>query len=381
MNIRQSRPTNYTPYELVFGQHLLRHFNMIEEWKTNNINMEEDLPENIIENEECSESEDDDLYYVNKNFHTTSPSSWSLILFSDTIQEEKSNIEENSSSLTNGCSIVTFLPSFSQSLVSFSNTTQQENSNFNKDKSVIEKHKLDNQQDIQIINFQTCVAMNDCAILQKTTIDSQQQIQQTISENAEIVGEQTISIQDNIVNQITAKGKAIQEASNNPTSQYNIYCNIANRNLENYRSKMKHQMYTKYKIHKHTYEFGDLVKIQIDKIDHDSGDRSALPCKIYEVLPRNMYRLICQFGILNKVFSASVILPLGPKEFPELDNPPINLTVSIIEAARLQSNALADNIVCNCKENCLIAKCACRKVNTLCGSGCHLKNSKCQHKA
>ncbi|RIB29866.1 hypothetical protein C2G38_878827 [Gigaspora rosea] len=58
MNICCSRPTSYTPYELVFGQHLLRYFNMVEEWKQCNVNMEEDLPEDIIENGEGSENED-----------------------------------------------------------------------------------------------------------------------------------------------------------------------------------------------------------------------------------------------------------------------------------------------------------------------------------
>ncbi|CAG8757291.1 5529_t:CDS:2 [Cetraspora pellucida] len=45
MNIHCSRPTHHTPYELVFGQHPLRYFNMIEEWKQHNVNMEEDLSE------------------------------------------------------------------------------------------------------------------------------------------------------------------------------------------------------------------------------------------------------------------------------------------------------------------------------------------------
>ncbi|CAG8762228.1 5688_t:CDS:2, partial [Dentiscutata heterogama] len=38
-------PTRHTPYELVFGQHPLRYFNMIEEWKQHNVNMEENLLE------------------------------------------------------------------------------------------------------------------------------------------------------------------------------------------------------------------------------------------------------------------------------------------------------------------------------------------------
>ncbi|CAG8728637.1 10635_t:CDS:1, partial [Dentiscutata heterogama] len=90
---------------------------------------------------------------------------------------------------------------------------------------------------------------------------------------------------------------------------------------------MKYQMYTKYKIHEHTYKVGNLVKVQIDKINCVPKDRFALLCKVHKVFFRNMYRLISQFGIFDKVFLASVVLPLGPKEFSELDNPPINMTI------------------------------------------------------
>ncbi|CAG8653942.1 14970_t:CDS:2, partial [Cetraspora pellucida] len=56
MTIRCSRPTRHTPYELVFGQHPLCYFNMIEEWKQHNVNMEEDLLEDdqSITLQQCS---------------------------------------------------------------------------------------------------------------------------------------------------------------------------------------------------------------------------------------------------------------------------------------------------------------------------------------
>ncbi|KAF0361281.1 retrotransposon nucleocapsid protein [Gigaspora margarita] len=129
------------------------------------------------------------------------------------------------------------------------------------------------------------------------------------------------------------------------------------------------------------YEVGDLVKIQVAKIDRGPGDRCALPCKVFAVLPRKMYRLVCRFGVLDQTFSAGVVLPLGPKEYPELDNPQTNTTVSMIEAARLQSNTLASNKVYNCRGDCLTARCICKKANIVCGSGCHPKNSKCKHRA
>ncbi|CAG8609580.1 10288_t:CDS:1, partial [Dentiscutata heterogama] len=80
-------------------------------------------------------------------------------------------------------------------------------------------------------------------------------------------------------------------------------------------------------------------------------------------------------------FSASEVLPLGPREFSELDNHPTYKNVSIVKTARLQSNTFASNKSCNCRGNCLMAKCFCKKANVLCRSRCHSKNSKCKNRA
>ncbi|CAG8697026.1 8056_t:CDS:2 [Racocetra fulgida] len=104
----------------------------------------------------------------------------------------------------------------------------------------------------------------------------------------------------------------LQDSSNNLIHQHNIYRQAANRNLEDYRSKIEHQMRTKYNIHERSYKVGDLVKVQIAKIDRGPGDPGE-------------------------------VLPLGSRKFSELDDPPTNTTISVIEAARLQSNAIAGN--------------------------------------
>ncbi|CAG8817518.1 7655_t:CDS:2, partial [Dentiscutata erythropus] len=61
MNICRFKPTNNTLYKLVFGQHPLCNFNIIEEWKQHNINIEEDLPKGVIEDKEVSENENNNL--------------------------------------------------------------------------------------------------------------------------------------------------------------------------------------------------------------------------------------------------------------------------------------------------------------------------------
>ncbi|CAG8843740.1 8945_t:CDS:2, partial [Racocetra persica] len=143
-----------------------------------------------------------------------------------------------------------------------------------------------NQRDPQIVNSQIYVDVDsDYTMQQQSTFNGQQM--QPIVDNS---GEQINLICDDIKNQnfinshdyIPPKKRriqAIQEASNNLTSQHNIYLQVANKNLEEYRSKMKHQMHKKYNIHECVYEAGDLVKIQVAKIDHGPGDHCALPCK------------------------------------------------------------------------------------------------------
>ncbi|CAG8712695.1 20096_t:CDS:2 [Cetraspora pellucida] len=70
-------------------------------------------------------------------------------------------------------------------------------------------------------------------------------------------------------------------------------------------------MHTRYNIHKHIYKV------------------------VFSVLSNNMYNLICQFGILKNAFLTGEVLSLKLKEFPKLDNPSTDTTISIIEAAKL----------------------------------------------
>jgi hypothetical protein len=141
---------------------------------------------------------------------------------------------------------------------------------------------------------------------------------------------------------------------------------------------MEHRMAKKHKIRKHVYKIGDLVKVQIARIDRGPGDRNALPCKVITVLEDNMYRLACRFGVLRNAFAAGEILPLGPQEFADLEDPPMDQEVTLVEAARLQSAA---HITCSCKGSCLTTRCKCRKENIPCGSKCHPKSNSCKHKS
>ncbi|CAG8857067.1 31626_t:CDS:1, partial [Gigaspora margarita] len=56
---------------------------------------------------------------------------------------------------------------------------------------------------------------------------------------------------------------------------------------------------------------GTYVRIRVPPIDQSSTDCKALPCKIVEVLPNNLYRLGCTAGIINKCYSANEMELMG----------------------------------------------------------------------
>jgi len=177
------------------------------------------------------------------------------------------------------------------------------------------------------------------------------------------------------------RAQVLEDVTNDPIYQHKIYRRLANDNLERYHIRMEHSMDAKYRINKRNYKVGDLVKVHIAKIDCGPGDRSALPCKVAKVLDNNIYQLVCQFGILQNAFMAGEVLPLGPQEFLELEDPPMDTTITLVEAARLQSGALSGDITCTCKAKCLSMKCKCKKANIPCGSGCHAKNTGCKNRS
>ncbi|CAG8582529.1 4451_t:CDS:2, partial [Dentiscutata heterogama] len=239
MNIRCSRPTSHTPYELVFGQHLLHRFNIIEELKQHNINMEEDLLQDMVRKNEFSDFE---------------------------IEEQ--NLHESADDYT-----------------------------------ILMQQPIHNKN------------ADDYMILMQQTICNDQQMQQHTQDDNIISDNWEQHIEDK-ENQETTNSDfvsykkyqffAFQEASNSST-HHDIYCQVANRNLEDYRSKMECQMHTKY--------------------------------NIQELLPNNIYRLVCRFGVLERAFSASEVLPLGPREFSKLDNPPTYKNIATAEVIALRQNA------------------------------------------
>ncbi|CAG8597880.1 10396_t:CDS:2, partial [Dentiscutata heterogama] len=326
--------------------------------------MEEDLPENIVENESDIEDVDssDDMYHTD---HFDNNEQISTQQFSNnSVFPEIMDIDDEGILCD---SDINFMNNDGQNLVLQRGSCGPVH--LNMDNVVNRENKLsDPESEVRNVDKE-----GSYKIMQQSIFDGQQT---RFDGNSNITDNQEPILRDkendglnsyNFTSNKKRRLQILQDSSNNPIHQHNIYRQAANRNLEDYRSKMEHQMRTKYNIHECSYKVGDLVKVQITKIDRRPGDRCALLCKVFSVLPNDVYHLVCQFGVLESTFSAGEVLSLGPREFSELDDSPTNMTVSVIEAARLQSNAIAGNKTCNCRGDCLTTRCSCRKANVLCG--------------
>ncbi|RIB21279.1 hypothetical protein C2G38_2034517 [Gigaspora rosea] len=231
-------PTSHTPYELVFGQHPLRRFNMIEELKQHNITMEEDLSQNMVGSEEDLEETDNDdgLYNDNSDFnHMDNDEQRSISNSSIHLERNNSNMGE-----------------LENEFYSF----EIEERNLYKsadDYTILMQQPIrNNQLTQQNINKNA----DNHTILIQQTIRNDQQVQQHTQDDNSIADnwEQHIEDKENqeptnsdFVPYKKRRFSAFQEASNSST-HHDIYRQVANRNLENYRSKMERQMHTKYNI-------------------------------------------------------------------------------------------------------------------------------------
>ncbi|CAG8513681.1 6212_t:CDS:1 [Gigaspora margarita] len=122
------------------------------------------------------------------------------------------------------------------------------------------------------------------------------------------------------------------------------------------------------------YEIGEYVKIHVPKIDRFGTDRFILPCKILNKLNYNntfKYSLGCQNGILNNLYYAREMEPLGVKEFPELENIPTDTVIYLLE--KQDETRILEHLLeqCASKGSCNTNKRRCKKVGIRCGSKCH----------
>ncbi|CAG8618742.1 14120_t:CDS:1 [Cetraspora pellucida] len=127
------------------------------------------------------------------------------------------------------------------------------------------------------------------------------------------------------------------------------------------------------------YSINDYICIAVSRIDCNAIDQPTLPCKVIEELPKETYRLQCKSGILETIYNANEIIPLGPLEYEELEVCQDKI-ISVQEAARMQSVSTVTGTKCNCKGECKINSCSCRRSNLVCGNGCHPHSNKCKNR-
>ena len=120
------------------------------------------------------------------------------------------------------------------------------------------------------------------------------------------------------------------------------------------------------------------MAVKIPPHDREKYEVNRLPAAV--VLKRGQinpkYKLACQFGTLESLFTASSLIPYpGPVNLSvEISNTEISLR----EAARIQSVIKKDTIKCKCKSGCKTTHCICKRNNKKCFSHCH-KGLKCSN--
>ncbi|CAF1680811.1 unnamed protein product [Rotaria magnacalcarata] len=130
------------------------------------------------------------------------------------------------------------------------------------------------------------------------------------------------------------------------------------------------------------FDLNDCVGIEIHSVDRTNTDPKYLPCIIVEKYERNnilLFKLICQYGSLNNTFEAGQLM--NPKDACPHDLKLVNIDdlkpIIIIEASRLYSRGSTTGRTCNCRGNCAMKTCPCKKENVFCSTKCHSKRGGC----
>jgi hypothetical protein len=161
---------------------------------------------------------------------------------------------------------------------------------------------------------------------------------------------------------------SIPESDRTPTpSSHEVFRKIAAENIQKNVERMR--TIVRKRKRQITFSVGELVRINIPRIDRAGIDRKSLPCKVLETLDGGYYRLGCVFGVIERCYLAGEMETISA-EFPELDKIP-DTRISLTAASRLQSSAAAVNALCHCKSGCKNSRCACRRAGVACSSRCH----------
>ncbi|CAF3196073.1 unnamed protein product [Rotaria socialis] len=132
------------------------------------------------------------------------------------------------------------------------------------------------------------------------------------------------------------------------------------------------------------FDLNDCVGIEIHSADRTNTDPKYLPCIISEKFEKNnifLFKLICQYGILDHTFEAGQFVNLKeacPNELKNLDISNLK-PITIIAATKLYSRGSTTGQTCNCRGKCATKICPCKRENVFCSTKCHSKRGGCSN--
>jgi hypothetical protein len=129
------------------------------------------------------------------------------------------------------------------------------------------------------------------------------------------------------------------------------------------------------------YELGDLVGLQIDRVDRTNTTPKILPCKVISVHSSTndcvMYKLCTLKGILSVLYGVQDLLDLRKCNFAELRSvdPTVLPTIAFTQACKEYVSEGINSVAeaCHCSGKCATKSCPCKANDVKCCSKCHPK--------
>ena len=135
------------------------------------------------------------------------------------------------------------------------------------------------------------------------------------------------------------------------------------------------------------FELGQLINVDIPKVDRSPVAPKNLVCCIVEITSRGFLRLATPAGVLNRCYNLGDVtrsqLPINATNLKDVlvkfrarKLPKIALRSAVRRAPEFVGHS---KVSCRCKGKCMTNRCPCRASNRRCNSTCHPKNSICSN--
>ncbi|CAF3902852.1 unnamed protein product [Rotaria sp. Silwood1] len=132
------------------------------------------------------------------------------------------------------------------------------------------------------------------------------------------------------------------------------------------------------------FNINDCVGIEIHAVDRTNTDPKYLTCRIIEKKENDngfLYKLICQYGVLQNTFEVGQLVNLNdacPDELKKIKVDDLK-PITLIEASKLYARGCVTGRTCNCRSKCSTKTCPCKRSNVSCSTKCHSKKGTCSN--